>query len=1054
MRPLPQHLLSPLVRRVLPTVVALSLATPAVLSAQTAEIEVVSDASGRRLVVDGEDLMVRGVNWDYFPIGTTTTYDFWSQPDEFIEQALEREMSLLQAMGGNAIRVYAGIPPRWVAHIYETYGIWSIVNHPVGRYGVTIDGTYVPITDYSDPATRQLLIDEVAALVEEFEGTPGLLMWLLGNENNYGLEWSSAETEDLPEGEQYAVKARYLYSLFGEVVQAIKERDTARPVAMANGDLQYLDIIADEVEGLDVFGTNVYRGISFRDLFERVEETLGLPVMLTEFGADAFNARTLREDQATQARYLIAQWQELYEQSAGKGLVGNSIGGLTFQWSDGWWKFGQEDRLDIQDINASWANDAYPEDFVPGENNMNEEWWGITAKGSTDAGGFYNLYPRAAFYAIQEAYELDPYAPGTDLETIRDHFGQISAMEAALQARGDRAALQAETNGLARFAGLRMELETYSTGGERIRTPEDAPQSSTLRPASQGFDTKQTFYTDFESKPAPNLRAGLTLSILGNVPENAIDELFYEAPGRARTITADDERYTVTDFQRLRVYSASASWDERLFRLDAFYRSGHYHWGYEGDFFNLYREANYGPNIDIYNGIAPVGFEVIGKQRIAGLNLAFGPELWWGANPAFLAKYTTGVGDVQVTGVVQEDFERKAEVASSFAVPVPPARKVSLHAATTAGPFGVDLGGIWSGSKRVGETFQIVDGGPGDYRVLQDEVKESDAFGAKAKLTYTRGRLNWYAMGSAMGIVAEGGYDQTQTFAGWTLKDNGSGNRWQLLSGFAVNMGNLQIAPNFMWQKPIVGPIPADVPAPGRPRNILDDPFSVRLNRETTAAELLVTWDPTPATWMYDWDSDVREDAPLALSAGVVFRRHHTTADAAIGILADGRTPFAFPGATPARDLWEVNARIVSKRPSGVSVIVNGFVGTGEPNGADTRKITRGGADWRIVRDALKVAGHAKFNDWGPYDYHRDFNLTFPVQLMGDVSWALGSPQWLDVPHTRVGIRGTWRTLDEYSPRYCPGLTPDAGGTPTCDPTAPGENGREWEIRTYLTIGM
>ena len=105
--------------------------------------------------------------------------------------------------------------------------------------------------------------------------------------------------------------------------------------------------------------------------------------------------------------------------------------------------------------------------------------------------------------------------------------------------------------------------------------------------------------------------------------------------------------------------------------------------------------------------------------------------------------------------------------------------------------------------------------------------------------------------------MANGGYDQTQTYTGWQLKDNGSGNQWQVLSGFTYNLGStFQVAPNFMWQKPIVGPIPAGAPAPARPRNILDDPFSVRVNRETIAGEILFTWDPTPATWMYAWDSD------------------------------------------------------------------------------------------------------------------------------------------------------------------------------------------------------
>ena len=31
-----------------------------------------------------------------------------------------------------------------------------------------------------------------------------------------------------------------------------------------------------------------------------------------------------------------------------------------------------------------------------------------------------------------------------------------------------------------------------------------------------------------------------------------------------------------------------------------------------------------------------------------------------------------------------------------------------------------------------------------------------------------------------------------------------------------------------------------------------------------------------------------------------------------------------------------------------------------------------------------------------------------------------------------------------------PQRTPDPFGTLTCDPLAPGDNGNEWEIRTYL----
>jgi hypothetical protein len=305
-----------------------------------------------------------------------------------------------------------------------------------------------------------------------------------------------------------------------------------------------------------------------------------------------------------------------------------------------------------------------------------------------------------------------------------------------------------------------------------------------------------------------------------------------------------------------------------------------------------------------------------------------------------------------------------------------------------------------------------------------------------------------------MGLVADGGPTATQTFTGWYLKDSGSGNQWNALTGFTWLMGNFQIGPNFLWQKPVVGPIPSDAPAPGRPRNILDDPFAVRSNRETTAAELLLTYDPTPGTWMYQWDNDAREDAGFAASLGFVYRHHPTTADAAIGILADGRTTFPFPGATPARDLWEVHGRFVSHPQPDLRMVGRLWVGTGEPNGNDGRLIRRYGGDLRATKGQIEVAAAARVNDWGPYDYHRDFNLTFPLQLGGNLAYVLGRPKWLDVPQTQLGVSAVWRSLDRFSPRYCPAQATTVSGTLVCNSTAPAKYGSEWEIRTYLHVGL
>jgi hypothetical protein len=77
------------------------------------------------------------------------------------------------------------------------------------------------------------------------------------------------------------------------------------------------------------------------------------------------------------------------------------------------------------------------------------------------------------------------------------------------------------------------------------------------------------------------------------------------------------------------------------------------------------------------------------------------------------------------------------------------------------------------------------------------------------------------------------------------------------------------------------------------------------------------------------------------------------------------------------------------------------------------------------------------------------------MQLMLDFSTELGKPDWFVMPNTRLGIRGTFRTLNQYSPRYNPTQMIDPAGNWVPNPTAIGfPNGNEWEIRTYLHINI
>ena len=1034
---------------------------------QAGNVVVQNENNQLKLVVDGKDFMINGMNWDYFPRGTNYSFNFWNQSDDFIIAALDSEMGLLKNMGVNTIRTYTGIQPKWVQYIYENYGIHTILNHSFGRYGLTLDGAWVPVTDYSNPAVRELLMSEITALAEEFKNTPGLLMFLLGNENNYGLFWAGAETEDFPDEEDQirAVgenRGRPMYKLMNDAAIAIKGIDGSHPVAICNGDLLFMDIIAQECQDVDIYGTNMYRGISFGDTFERVKNEYGKPVMFTEFGSDAFNALSNKEDQKAQATYMVGQWEEIYANAAGLGKAGNSIGGCTFQFSDGWWKFGQTDNLEVHDNNASWSNGGYQFDYKPGQNNMNEEWFGICAKGPNDARGLYELYPRAAYYALKEAHALNPYASGVDAAFIENHFDNIQIMDAMLRARGDKAAMGGGEK--LRVSRLRAEFTSFNTGGDLTTTPETASSEETVYPDQLGFDHMQSYFVGVEGKPAPGMRAEVNVSVLGNVTDNAIDEIFYENRGRPmKVISETGEVITVNDPYRVQVYNADFEWNAKNFDLRGFYRTGHYHWAYEGDVFNLYSESNYGPNLDIYNGEI-LGAEIDGKGALSGLKAAFGPQLWWGANPAVLLKYTKDLLKWKVTGVYHRDLVTNLEYdesgrrvlnenqLTSGVIPAWPTERATIALERKIGDFGFTFGGIWGGSPLNGSSFQVYD--EELDKVFVDKIIADDNWGAKAKITYQKGRINWYAQGSYMGLVANGGADQTKTFTGWKLKDSGSGNMTNVLSGFTYLLGNLQIAPNFLYQKPLIDPIPSAFTGPGRLRNVIDDPFAVRGgNREMSSGEILFTFDPTPGTWMYEWNNDVVEDAKFAMSAGFVYKHLPTTQDAHIGFLAN-RQFFAFGQSAPAEDLWEAHTRVVSKLSPELGMIGNFYYGNGQANGDSDRTITRFGGDVRMIYKNMKMISHVKVNDWGPYDYHRDFNLTFPLQLMVDFSTSLGKQDWFGLPNTQIGIRGTWRSLDQYSPRYAPAATAVGDlNPPTLDFSGFSE-GSEWEIRTYVHINI
>ncbi|WP_367890029.1 glycoside hydrolase family 2 TIM barrel-domain containing protein [Polaribacter batillariae] len=716
--------------------------------AQSEKVAIVKDGKGIRLEVDGKPFIVNGINWDYVPIGyNVLDAKFWEKPDDIIKAGLDEEMALWQNMGVNAIRTYIGMPPKWITYIYENFGIYTMINHQFGAYGLTLDGVWYPKTKYGTEKVRKHLIEASVKMANLYKNTPGLLLFMLGNENNYHLTWEGAETDEgiviNDQDKAKRAEARAMYKLFNDAALAMKAVDKNHPIGICNGDLLYLDIVAQECKDLDIYGTNMYRGVSFYDAFDKVKKEFNKPILFTEFGSDAYNARDNKEDQLMQAYYMVNNWKEIYANSYGLGKAENSIGGFTFQSSDGWFKAGFDERknADIHDTKASWPSNGYSRDQAkPGDKNMNEEWFGIAAKGPTDIRGLYTLYPRAAYYALKEVHKFNPFK--SNATEFENHFKNINLMDAVLRARGDKASVGGTEK--ISLTNLRAEFTTFNTGGSLIKTPNVADGTGQTYPNKLGFDHMQSYYIGVQGKPTNNMKAEVNFNILGNVAGNPIDDIFYENVGRPIQVDTPDGVVTLTDNNRLRVYNAEFEWNAKGFDMRGFYRTGHYHWGYEGDFFGLYPEANYGPNLDIYNGEI-LGMEVDGKGVLSGLKAAFGPQLWWGANPAVLLKYQRKIAGLDFSAVYHKDLvsgngidengNRILDPAQTRTgvIPFLPTERATIAFEKKGTHFGFQLGAIWAGRPLNGRTFQVATGTSGNYIVYNDRINSKDNWGVKLK---------------------------------------------------------------------------------------------------------------------------------------------------------------------------------------------------------------------------------------------------------------------------------------------------------------------------------
>jgi hypothetical protein len=309
--------------------------------------------------VDGDGvylpMTVQGVAFSPSAIGGTN----WGA------SAIDRSMLYLDTLHANTIRTYSGADP-YLLTAAAAHGITVIVSFWVNS-GQSL----------ADVVVRENLLRDFSAMVNALKGYPAVLLWNLGNEQNYSFP---------------AEQAVYWYDLVQEFAITAYELEgaTYHPVAASNGDIINIgDATVRAADSnltyMDLWGTNTYHlsGPPFAAYRSRTQK----PIVVTEFGIDALDDRTKTEYEDVQAAIDSVNWVAIRDASD------VCIGATVFEFTDEWWKAGDPSSHDY----GGYPTGEHPDGY------SNEEWWGLIAV-TPGTGGVDVWRPRQAFRMFQRTW--------------------------------------------------------------------------------------------------------------------------------------------------------------------------------------------------------------------------------------------------------------------------------------------------------------------------------------------------------------------------------------------------------------------------------------------------------------------------------------------------------------------------------------------------------------------------------------------------------------------------------------------------------------------------